>query len=140
MGHNGSQREAGIGEQIGHPQPSKPWKGSVLLPLPAFPILARLPRAARGQTYFDMRVLRAGGAPDTGASLLLPVLEVLGALQDRHPPSRVAECQCLAALQLLLVLRGDRQHNGDAQVDNTIWQERDDFNVLQPWALVLGTE
>lgn len=71
-----------------------------------------------------MRVLRAGGAPDTGASLLLPVLEVLGALQDRHPPSRVAESQCLAALQLLLVLRGDRQHNGDAQVDNTIWQER----------------
>lgn len=88
-----------------------------------------------------MRVLCTGGAPDAGAALLLPVLEVLRVLQDRHPPPRVAERQSLAALQPLLVVRGDRQHNGDAQVDNAVWQEvGEDFNVLQPQTLLLGLE
>lgn len=75
----------------------------------------------RRQTYFDVGVLGAGGAPDAGAAFLLPVLEVLGVPQHGHPPAREAERQRLAALQPLLVLRGDGQHDGDAQVDDAVW-------------------
>lgn len=69
-------------------------------------------------------MLGTGGAPDAGAALLLPVLKVLGVLQDRHLAPLVAECQCSATLQPLLILRGNWQHNGDGQVDNAIWQEK----------------
>jgi len=90
-----------------------------------------------------VRVLRTGGAPDAGAALLLPVLEVLGALQDGHPLPRVAERHCLAALQSILVLHGDRQHDGDAQVDNAVWQERGRIlmsSSLRRWSWALSKQ
>lgn len=92
-------------------------------PCPRFPPQAGLPLAGRGRAHLDVRVAGAGGAPDAGAALLLPVREELGAAQHRDPAALEAERQRRAALQPPLVLRRHRQHDRDAQVHHTVCRQ-----------------